>query len=240
MDFDDQWVLELLDIIPPDSVANLNSRDANIDRKKPRRYRTVDLLDTKREMADLQDQLQKLEQRNALHRSLDEARFHSGLDWSTFAKREKIKTTMAVQENARLRKRVEAKVRRIQRILCFTRQQKIEAVPRSVQLCCRIVRLDNEARTFQALQACLDIRSNGELDAIVDRCRAMTLETTSTMREIQWETLALSDRDVGVEFHESVVIPFDASFTASILYRKRLLNALQIRQNNVGDLYYGI
>lgn len=147
--------------------------------------------------------------------------------------REKILATKSAQENARLRRLVKAKARLIQRILSFTRQQKIEAIPKSDQFGCRIRSLDNKGHTSQALQACLDIWSSGDLDAIVNRCRAMSLETKGGMRDIQWETLALGDRDVGLKFHESVVIPH---VTASILYRKHLLNALQIRENNVSEM----
>lgn len=200
--------------------------------KAPRRSRRDDILRARQELLVLQQQLQCLTEKRDFRHSVLASRLKCGLDWRQFTAREQVLAKTASHENAALRKRVRANTKLIQGLSQLIRQQQLEAMPKSVRIDCQIVSLDNEAHVYRVLQSSLNIRRSGQLDAILKQCDCVPVDPLM-QQTAQWRTLDLADRRVGVEFYESVVMPFSMQFILSELSRCPSLNALEICDNQV-------
>lgn len=223
-ELDNDWLLESDPIKPVTVVRSIKPR-------KPRKSRRADLLNAQQELAKLQSQLQ------LLHGELEFCGFNrssSGLDWKSFALQERILKTKADKENARLRRRVEAKARLICRVSALMRQQ-IEIMPCSVQRneCPNGVDLYNEVQVYHVLQACLDMRCRRDLDAIVQQFSDGSPASTSELQKAQWRTFELSDNGVGMDFREAVLMPFTSAFIHCTISQHAAVNSLDICKANV-------
>lgn len=214
---DDGWVLDLSPLEPPVPVATISPRNKVIRSKKPRRYTRLDILDTRRELADLELQLQILKEKHEFYESLRAEKSSCGLSWRLFASCEQILMKKSARMNAQLHKRMSDNNRLIHRIHRLIQRNPMESMPKSVQVSCRIVSLDNEMNVRRVLQACLDDRSKHQVDSIVEQCNGGFDATSHDQQLNEWNSVAFGDRGVGVEFRESVVLPFNASFISSAM-----------------------
>lgn len=210
-----------------------NAPARSIIMKKPRRSPRVDLLNFRQEAAELQLQVQILQAKHAFRESLKTNRSDSGLDWCHFALNERSLSKMASQKNERLRKQVEAKMRLLQRIVRCIQRQQLETKPRSLHIHFRIESHDDTAHVYRVLQSCLNKHSNDRLNAIASQCHVLSIKSEFQLRMIRWETFALGDLGVGVDFQESAVIPFASSFVHDVLYRNPVINVAQVQKNAV-------
>lgn len=216
------------------SVSNATSRRSH---KPPRHSRRLDIQRSKQELTDLEDQLQILRKQNEFRESLQAARSNSGLDWKVYAQHERLMSEAATKENSRLQKRVEAKMRRIQLLSQLIHRHLFRSVPKSVEIDLRIVDLDNQAHVYRVLQACLDSRRKGQVDDIVSNCKEYLAMSDAGLRTSQWKTFAIEDHRIGVEYNESVTIPFDSNFIQGIINENPSLNALKVDENHVSCIY---
>lgn len=227
-DMDDNWLLELKPPATPDCVASLSTTKLN---KKPRRSRKLDIMNTRQEIIDLQDQLQMLQKQDELR---DTTESSSRSNWRVFALHQQSLTNSARKENTRLLKQVQARAGLIQRIVRLINRQENGSIPRAVQLDYRVTSVDNPAHVYRVMQACLDSRSLNALDVIMSQCIEPQVDSSYQLRKFHWRTFALTHRCVGVEFNESVAMPLSSPFIHGVLYRYPvLINALEIREHNV-------
>lgn len=235
-ELDNDWVF---DTDPVKPIVNLKP---SLKPRKPRKSRRVDLLNAHQELSRLQAQLLQLHGKLEFCESLDADRSSSGLDWKSFALQERILKTKADKENARLRRRVEAKARLICRVSALMKQQ-IEVMPSSVRRdeCPNAVDLYNEAQVYHVLQACLDMRCRRDLDAIVQQFSGGCAVSMSELQKAQWRTFALSDNGVGMDFREAVLMPFSSAFIHRTISQHAAVNSLDVCKANVrihGSLFH--
>lgn len=182
--------------------------------KKPRRYVRIDILTTRREIAELELQRQILQEKHEFYESLQTAKARCGMDWRRFSSHVRIRMKQSTQANTQLHKRVNDNNRLIQHIHRLIQRQPANDMPKSAQIGCRLVSMDNEAHVRHVLHACLDIRTKRQLDSIMKQCSE---GTTQDLHTIKWHTFNCGDSCVGVEFHESDVLPFSApSITGAV------------------------
>lgn len=202
--------------------------------RKPRKSRRLDLINIRQEIAQLQFQLQLLQEKVAFRESLNVNRSSCGLSWKYFALREKTLKMRTAEENARLRRRVAVETKVTRRILALVRHQ-AETVPRSVRInrCAERIDLKNEEQVSRVLRACIDLRCVGDLDVIAQQCDEESVVSDSNLERSQWKTFALKDHGVGVEFREAVAMPFSAATIHRANRRHIVINAVEECKGNV-------
>lgn len=213
----DEWVLDTTPQETSALDATISPRNKSIRSKKPRRYPRIDILNTRRQMNELQLQLQIMKVDRAFYESLKATKSSFGLDWRQFASRERFRLKTATQVNTQLRKRFDESNLTIRRGVRLINRQKIENMPKSVQLEYRIVGFDSEENIYRALAECLQTRSKGQLNAIVTLCDKASAGSASKLEMHHWSTYALEKRGVCVEFQEYVVLPFSATVVSGAM-----------------------
>lgn len=96
-------------------------------------------------------------------------------------------------------------------------------MPRSVQIDYQMLHLDNEAHVRRVLRACLDSRSEHQVDSIVGQCSEASEQN---LQRLDWHTSALTTHSVRVEFRESVALPFSSISISSVIDGWPSLDAL--------------
>lgn len=206
-DMEDDWMLEIPSYCAPQSA---NISPVNKVNRKPRRYPSEMIKQLRQERSELELQLQNLGEKYHFRESLKKKRSSYGLNWKMFAVHERIQANSSHQENARLKNLAITNARRIRRISRSIHRQHIGMMPKSLQADCRIKHLKDQAHVFRHLQRSLEFRRNGQLDAIIDHCNEQQLDQISCSHP--WRTFILESVDIGVDFHEAVVLPFGAQF----------------------------
>lgn len=201
-EMDNDWLLDALPLKLPDDSSKSPKRNRRISVKKPRKSRRLDLLKTHDHVADLESQLQILRERYEYQESLDQS------NWKLLAMHERVLKKKVEIENARLRKLLDTQAKLIQQI-CAQMQQHVGMLSKGMQGDSRITSLTDAAHIYQVMQMCLDMRCKSRLDAIVGLCSD---DSACKLQRIQWQTLPLGDRDVGVDFRESLAMPFKSAF----------------------------
>lgn len=218
-ELDDIWARDSTPLTTPAPTSTVSSTNRL---QKPRHSRRAEIQHAQQEITGLELELQIVHEKLDFCRSLQATGSCYDLD----------RRLMAYRERARLRKRADMNVEWIQRISKLVRQQ-MEALPKPTLFDHRIVKIDNRAYIYGVLQACLDVRSRGQLDAVLSRYTNMSVG--SELQTRRWSSFALEDGSVGVEFHESIVLPFSSTFIVDAVRRNSSLRALEISTNTVSD-----
>lgn len=199
---DDDWGFKPT---PSASVTRMSPVSKVIRVKKPRRYVRIDILTTRRELAELDLQLQILQEKHELYESLQAAKARCGMNWRRFAARERIQMNHSTTINKQLHKRVSDNNRLIQRIHRLIQRQSMDSLFKTAQTGFRLVSVSDEAHVRQVLRSCLNIRASSQLDSIVQHCKD---GPTQDLQMTKWNTVDCGDSCVAVDFFESVVLPF--------------------------------
>lgn len=223
-DTSDAWAIDPTPVNPPTLITSRNQT------KQVRRSRRAAIQHTRLEIAELEHQIQVLQERHAICESVGAT---ESPDWSELLSRARLLIKMAHEESAGLRKRVDANVELTQRISMLMRRL-METMPKLTQIDHRIVKITNKGQVYRVLRACLDIRSKSELGPA-----AGFLHTGSQVAlepEIhRWNTVSLEASGVGVDYYDSVVLPFSPSFIADTVARHSSLGMLEISNSKVSD-----
>lgn len=236
-EMDGDWLHDPAPATPP-SVGALNSDPVSPSpsktTRKPRRYRRLELMNVRNEIAELQSELQLAHEKAVFCESLNADRSSCRLCWKLVALREKIMKIRANEENARLRARVDMQTKLISRIMSVVRQQS-EAVPRSFYIYSGTssVDLQDHDQVHRALLVSLDMRCEGDLDLIVQQCHEESVASDSNLERSRWNTFALSDRGVGIEFREAVALPFSGAVIYRTFKPHTVSDSLEERKGNV-------
>lgn len=200
---------------------------------KPRRSRRLDVQSSRQELVNLELEFKILREKHEFRESLKATTSNCGLDWKLYALSELLMAKMATEENVRLKKRVESRTRRIQRLYRLIHRNMFVTMPTDLEIDLRIVNLDNHAHMYRVLQSCLDSRSQNQVDVIISKCDRHAAVSDANLQMSQWKTFAIGNHSIGVEFQESVAIPFGTAFIQSIINDNPSLNALKVRENYV-------
>lgn len=230
-ELDDDWVFDFLPIEPLLPVDIIPSKPHVIRSKKPRRYVRADILNTRCEIEELKTQLHHLRDKHKVREMLKTAKSDYGLNWRLLASQEWILKTRSCEVNNKLRKHVDSNTQLIQSLFKLIRHQS-EIMPKSVQIDYRIVAIENRAHVYRVLRTCLDIRSKGQLDAIINHCSGIPADSICNQRERDWNVFSLENRGVGVEFHERITLPFRPSFISGAFRQWSFPNVLQISSSD--------
>lgn len=224
-EMDSDWVLEAS---PLKALDHAPTRKPTISRrirdKKPRKSRRLDLLQVRDEIADLERQLRILHEKFEFQESL---KTHQS-NWKLLAMHERVLKKKAEIEQARLRKLVDSHEKFIQQTSAQL-QQHIGMLAKAVQGDNRIASLNDAAHIDEIMQICLDLRCRSQLDAIVSQCSD---DPTCKLQRVQWKTLPLGDRDIGVEFRESVAMPFKSAFILRTIRPSTVLDVGEYARSN--------
>lgn len=222
---DEGWLLDLSPWDSPAPGTAISPRNKANRSKKPRQYPRLEILNTRRELIELELELQILMEKHEFCESVEAAKSRCGLNWRLFASREQILLKRSVRMNSRLLKRVNGNSRLIDRIYRLIQRQPKELTTKSVQISCQIVSLTNEPIVRRTMQACLDIRIKHQLDSILKQCEGGMGRTSQAT---EWSSFTFGDRRVGVGFQEAVVLPFVASFISSSIGDWPSIDSIQL------------
>lgn len=205
-------LMTFVSMLEPLSVASISPKNKRVRSKKPRRNRRIDILNVRHTIVELELQLQILNEKYEFCESLKAPKFSCGPNWRLVVSRERLRIKKASRVNDMLKTRVSDNARVIQRVSRTIDRQGIHTMPVSVQVASQISYLDNEAHVYRVLQACLDFRCMSQVDSIVNQCNS----TSSSLESDDWNVFSLENDGIGVDFRESVILPFSAACIGTI------------------------
>lgn len=223
-EMDNDWVLDSPPLKTLDETSRKPKRTRRIGAKKPRKSRRLDLLQARYEIADLECQLHLLHEKYESRESLETHRSN----WKLLARHERVLKKKAEIENARLRKLMDTHAKLIQQTSAQL-QQHIGMLYKATQGDSRIASLNDAAHIYEIMQICLDLRCRSQLDAIVRQCSE---DSACKLQRIRWKTLPLGEQDIGVEFRESVAMPFKSVFILRTIRPSSVLDVIDIARTN--------
>lgn len=212
-ELDNDWIVKSTPTMVPGQLQD----------KIPRRSRRVDLVNARKEISELQNQLKTMHD-NLNRRGTTRIFSH----WQTYILTEKVLKLRADEENSRLRKRIKETINLSRRIVSLANQQ-AEIASELMQISRPIANGDvhKDAQIFHGLQACIDLRCRSNLAKIVQQCYAQSAVSIDSLEREEWHEFTLGGRSVLVDFQEAIAVPFSSASIFNSMRRYAAVNAVE-------------